>query len=96
MVWKKMKMEKLFFQLIYQTISQKKINKKQMSINYKNINEDVSVIKNVIKNKNKNLYDNKQIKGFYPEIICAQLLKNLKDFSEKYCNQLINKAIITK
>ena len=41
------------------------------------------------------LKENKELKGFYPEYICAQLLKNIKKNAQNYCDELIKKAVIT-
>ena len=61
----------------------------------KNIKGDINDIKTALQRGNSNIEQNKTLKGFYPEYICAQLLKNIKECAENYCNQLINKAIIT-
>ncbi len=68
---------------------------KQLSFTNENLKEDINAIKESLKKGNSKMEEEKQLKGFYPEYICAQLLKNMKECAEKYCNQLINKAIIT-
>ena len=73
----------------------KKNTDKQLNFKQEKIKEDVSALKAALKKGDLKIEQNKHLKGFYPEYICAQLLKYIKKCAENYCNQLINKAIIT-
>ena len=75
-------------------------NEKQISINPNKINsetlyDNAFIIKDILNDGNCNLETKKELKGFYPENICAQILKTFKECAQKYYNKYINKAIIT-
>ena len=75
----------------------KKKNKsgKNISLNSQQINGDTQIIKTKLDKKITPISDAQDLKGFYPENIVAQLLKNIKNCAQKYCNQLINKVVLT-
>jgi molecular chaperone DnaK (HSP70) len=56
---------------------------------------DAGDITAVLSRGNSTLEEDSKKAGFYPEYICAQLLKKVKKDAENFCDRKINKAIIT-
>ena len=61
----------------------------------KKIQEDTRNLKGILEEGNCNLDTKKELKEFYPENICAQILKSFKENAESYYDKHIKKAIIT-
>ena len=63
--------------------------------NTETVQKEADDIKTIISRGNSTIEEDEKKSGFYPEYICAQLLNKVKEDAQKFCDRIINKAIIT-